>query len=347
MRAMVFRGVGRPLSLETVDDPTPGEAEVVLKVGRCGVCGTDLHRTEDNLLTHREGAILGHEFSGEVAALGPGVSGLKIGDKVTALPYLGCNQCHWCLTGSPHFCARSVNVGDANRPGAFAEYVSVAAPFTLKLPGALSLADGALIEPLAVALRGVLRSGLQVGQKALVLGAGPIGLAVAYWARKAGAARVAVQASSDRRAAFAAAMGADIFVGPVEGRRPHHAARDALGGPADVVFECVGAPGMIDQAVASAGIGGVVVVLGACAHRDAWTPVAGLAKEIDVRFSMVYNLKEYQTAIDAMDAGDLTPRALVTDTVDLEHTAEAFEALRGRSRQCKVLVSPWGAPAEA
>ena len=342
MRAMVFRGVGKPLSLETIEDPTPGAAEVVLKVGRCGICGTDLHRTEQNLLTHREGAVLGHELSGEVVALGRDVTHLKIGDKVTALPYLGCNHCVHCVSGSPHFCSHATNVGDISQRGAFAEYVATGAPFTLKLPDALSLADGALIEPLAVALRGVLRADLKPGQKVLVLGAGPIGLAVAYWARRAGAGKIAVQASSNRREAFAGEMGADVFVTPKEGLSPSRTAAAALGGLADVVFECVGNPGMVDQAIQSVRVGGVVVVLGACAQRDQWTPVVGLAKEIDIRFSMVYNINEYQVAIDAMDAGDVTPRAMVTDTVDLEHTAEAFEGLRRSSHQCKVLVSPWG-----
>ena len=342
MRAMVFRGVGKPLSLETVEDPTPKAGQVILKVGRCGICGTDLHRTEDNRITHREGAILGHEFSGEVVALGAGVDNLKLGDKVTALPYFGCGHCHYCLNGSPHFCAQTGNIGEAGYPGAFADYVATAAPYTLKLPAALSLADGALIEPLAVALRGVLRGGVKLGDKVLILGAGPIGLAVAHWARRAGAAKVAVQASSNRRAEFAGRMGADIFITPKDGERPSQTAHAALGGAPDVVFECVGAPGLIDQAISSVRIGGAVVVLGACAHRDNWMPIVGLVKEVDVRFSMVYSLEEYQIAIDSIDAGDVTPRALITETVDLDHGPEAFEALRHQAHQCKVLVSPWG-----
>jgi (R,R)-butanediol dehydrogenase/meso-butanediol dehydrogenase/diacetyl reductase len=342
MRAMVFRGADKPLALETIDDPTPGEAEVVLKVGRCGICGTDLHRTEKNLITHQEGAVLGHEFSGEVVAIGKNVTTLSVGDKVTALPYLGCNTCIYCVSGSPHFCALATNIGDIMQRGAFAEYVIAGAPFTIKLPDGLSLADGALIEPVATALRGVMRADLKPGQKVLVLGAGPIGLAVAYWAKRAAAGKVVVQASSKRRAEFADKMGADKFVAPEEGVRPEQTAGAALGGLADVVFECVGSPGLIDQAIRSVRVGGVVVVLGACAHRDQWTPIAGLVKEIDLRFSMVYNINEYHVAIDAMDAGDFTLRALVSETVDLEHTAEAFEALRGPSHRCKVLVAPWG-----
>lgn len=341
MRAMVFRGVGRPLSLETVEDPTPGDEEVVLKVGRCGICGTDLHRTEDNLITYREGTIPGHEFSGEVVAVGKGVEHLKVGDAVTSLPYLGCNRCVHCLRGFPAFCAKVRNVGTETHPGAFADYVAVSAPFTLKLPANLSLSDGALIEPVAVALRGVLRAQIQPGSRVLILGAGPIGLAVAYWARRAGAAKVAIQASSSRRAEIAGEMGADLFILPEEGEEPAKSARRAMDGAPDVVFECVGAPGLIDQAVATVRPQGMVVVLGACAHHDTWTPVLGLSKEVDIRFSLVYDVKEYQVSIDALDAGHVAPRAMITQTVSLDATAEAFEGLRGRSNQCKVLVSPW------
>lgn len=343
MRAMVFRGVGKPLSLETVPDPAPGEQEVVLKVARCGICGTDLHRTEQNVITMKEGAVLGHEFAGEVAAVGKGVTDLKVGDRVTALPYLGCNRCQYCLRGSPMFCAQTRNVGTSVHAGAYAEYVVTGAPFTMKLPQGLTLDDGALIEPLAVGLRGVMRADLKPGQKVLVLGAGPIGLATAYWARRAGAGKIAVQASSPRRKDMAYDMGADVFVLPEEGVPPAQSAIAALGGAPDVVFECVGAVGTIDQAIGTVRHHGVVVVLGVCSHHDKWLPVVGLVKEIDVRFSVVYDVNEYRACIDAMEAGDVTPRSMITQTVDLEHMADMFEALRNRTNQCKVLVAPWGA----
>jgi 2-desacetyl-2-hydroxyethyl bacteriochlorophyllide A dehydrogenase len=342
MKAMVFRGVNKPLQLESVPDPVPGVEEVVVKVGRCGICGTDLHRTEQNLITFKEGAILGHEFAGEVVALGKNVTGLKVGDRVTALPYLGCNRCEYCIRGMPNFCSQMRNVGTEKHSGAYAEFVTTGAPFTIKLPDGLTLEDGALIEPLAVGLRGVLRGQVKPGQKVLVLGAGPIGLAVAYWAKRAGAAKVAVQASSTRRAIVAAAMGADVFVTPEAGSTAAASAVRALGAAPDVVFECVGSPGLVDQALASVRVHGVVVILGVCAQMDQWFPVAGLVKEVDVRFSMVYHVNEYHVALDALERGDVTPRSMVTDTVGLEQMADAFEGLRHHSNQCKVMVAPHG-----
>ncbi|MDR3472226.1 MAG: alcohol dehydrogenase catalytic domain-containing protein [Devosia sp.] len=314
---------------------------MILKVGRCGICGTDLHRTEAGVATYREGAIPGHEFSGEVAATGVDVTTLKVGDLVTSLPYIGCNNCVHCLQGFPAFCRQTRNIGTDSQPGAFAEYVAVGAPFTLKLPQGLSLSDGALIEPLAVALRGVARAGIGPGTKVLVLGAGPIGLAAAYWAKHAGASRVAVQASSGRREAIARAMGADVFVQAIDGVSPAQAARAALGDPPDVVLECIGLDGSIDQAVASVRRQGMVVVLGACMAQDHWMPVRALTKEVDLRFSYVYDLRQFQIAIDTFERGAVEPRALVTDTVSLEGVSTAFDELRARSTQCKVLVNPW------
>ncbi|WP_068877373.1 MULTISPECIES: alcohol dehydrogenase catalytic domain-containing protein [unclassified Phenylobacterium] len=339
MRATVFRGSDRLLSVETVPDPKPGANEVLLKVCRCGVCGTDLHRSERNFATFREGTIPGHEFSGEVVEVGKGVEGLKVGDLVTALPYLGCNACLACLRGYPVHCEKTANLG-SDVPGAFAEYVVTGAPFTLKLPGGLTPDDGALVEPLAVAVRAVIRAGVRPGSRVLILGAGPIGLGIAYWARRAGASQVAVQARSRRRADYARQMGADVFVSTVDGEAPHDTARAAMAEAPEIVFECVGLPGSIDQAIATVAPQGKVVVVGACMEPDHWLPVRGLTKEIDIRFSMVYDRAEFQTAIDALDSGAVEPRTMVSDIVGLDALPAAIQALRDGADQCKVMVDP-------
>jgi (R,R)-butanediol dehydrogenase/meso-butanediol dehydrogenase/diacetyl reductase len=342
VKAIVFRRVGEPLDLVTIDDPTPGEMEVVLQVGRCGICGSDLHVTEDNLLTFKEGTVLGHEFSGEVVAMGKGVTHLKLGDRVTALPWLGCNRCRYCLGGLPNFCDRARMVGSYAHTGGYAEFVATGSLFTIKLPEGLSLEDGALIEPLAVGLHAVIRGKVRPGDKVLVLGAGPVGLAVAYWAKKVGAGKIGIQASSDRRAAIARVMGVDTFIFPDANATPTQSSTDALGGLPDVVFECVGAPGLIDQAVAAVRNRGVVVVLGLCATMDRWFPAAGLLKEVDVRFSICYRAKDFRVALDALESGDVSPRSMITGTVDLPHMAAVFEDLRHRSQHCKVMVNPSG-----
>lgn len=341
MKALVFQGVGQPLQLESVDDPTPGVGEVVLKVGRCGICGTDLHRTEHNIWTCRPPVVLGHEFAGEIVALGKGIEGLKEGMRVTALPYIGCGKCRACLAGNPHYCPNNLNAGTEQLAGGYAEYVKVGAASCLQLPAALSLEDGALIEPLAVGLHGVKRGGVQPGDRVLVIGAGPIGLAAAYWAKLAGASKVAVSAPSDRRKPLAEAMGATAFITASEDAALAAKTAETLGGLADVVLECVGQPGMLQRALTCLRTGGRVVILGVCIQPDTFMPLTGLAKEADIRFSVVYDVAEFQTCIDAMDAGHVSPRAMVTDTVSLADAPAAFEALRQRTHQCKVMVDPW------
>ena len=235
MRAAVFKAVGQPLSIETVPDPTPGPREVVVKIGRCGICGTDLHLTEGNGMTYPLGTIPGHEFAGEVVALGSEVQGVRLGEIVAAQPKTGCGKCPACLIGEPKHCPDGIGIGSA-----FAQYTRAGYRECVRLPATLSLADGALIEPLAVGLHGVMVSDIRPGFRVLVIGAGPIGLAAAFWAKRAGAAKIGVMARSARHEQFAYAMGATHYLTAAE--NPAAQAASALGGPPEVVFECVGQP---------------------------------------------------------------------------------------------------------
>lgn len=188
MKAVTFQALHQPLAFETLPDPTPGHGELVVKIGRCGICGSDLHMTEDPAFGCRHGDVLGHEFAGEVVALGSGTQGLKTGDLVSVIPLKSCGACEACRRGEVAWCAQFGLQG-----GGYAEFALTRPNHCIPLPAGLSLADGAIIEPLAVALHGVNLSGFKTGDKVLILGAGPIGLAVAFWARRFGAAKVAVQ----------------------------------------------------------------------------------------------------------------------------------------------------------
>lgn len=341
MRALCFHGVGQPLQLTDVPDPEPGPGEVVIKVARCGICGTDLHRTEDNVWTLRQGTVPGHEFAGEVVALGKGVEGLKTGARITALPYIGCGHCASCLSGSPHFCPTMLNAGSDELPGAYAEYVKVGAASCVPLPVDLSLDDGALVEPLAVGLHAVRRGRVGPSDRVLILGAGPIGLAAAWWARRTGARRVVVAATSTRRRDMALAMGADAFLVADDDATLIALSQEALQGRPDVVMECVGLPGAIARSLSCVAAHGRVVVAGACSTLDQFMPLIGLAREAEIIFSTVYVTDEFRLCVEAMDAGDVAPRMMITDRVSLEQAPTAFEELRGRSAQCKVLIDPW------
>lgn len=333
MRAVVLPGLHQALTLETLPDPTPGAGEVVVRVGRCGICGSDLHMSEDAAFGAGPGTVFGHEFAGEVVALGKGVEGLAPGDLVAVSPLKSCGACESCRRGEVQWCAAFGLQG-----GGYAEYALTRPNQCIRLPASASLADGAIVEPLAVALHGVRLSGLAAGDKVLVLGAGPIGLAVAFWAKRMGAARVVVQDIADWQRDRALNMGADTFV--AEPADPVGSAERALGGKADIVFECVGVPGLIAQAVDQVRNRGTILLLGLCTRPDTFNSFAMLSKEVRLVTSAFFTLHDYHDALDALAAGAAEPRLLVTETISLGATPETFEALKQRTHQCKVLIAP-------
>lgn len=333
MKAVTFQALHAPLAFETLPDPTPDPGEVVVKVGRCGICGSDLHMTEDAAYGCRHGDVLGHEFAGEVVCLGREVEGLRPGDLVSVIPLMSCGQCEHCRKGEVQWCAKFGLPG-----GGYAEYALTRPNQCVKLGADVSLADGAIIEPLAVALHGVNLSGLKAGDRVLVLGAGPIGLAAAFWAKRLGAAKVAVQDVAEFQRERALGMGADVFV--VDPQDPVGSAERGLGGKADIVFECVGIPGLIDQAVQQVRNRGTILLLGLCTRPDPINSFAMLSKEVRLVTSAFFTVPEYQAALEALAQGAVEPRLLVTDTISLAETPQVFESLKQRSGQCKVLIAP-------
>ena len=333
MRAAVFRALNEPLVIEVVADPKPGLDEIVIKVGRCGICGSDLHMTQEPMFGVPPGAVLGHEFAGEIVELGSRAKGFKVGDRVAVAPLRGCGGCPSCLAGEPAWCERMMLQG-----GGYAEYATATDRQCLKLPESTSVADGALVEPLAVALHGVALSGLMAGARVLVMGAGPIGLGVAFWARKRGATKVVVSDLYDTQSDLAHKLGATGFV-KVDGEAEAKV-HGALGGAPDIVFECVGRPGILAQALTHVRPRGTIVMLGLCTVPDSFVPFAAVQKEAKFVTSAFFNMHEYQAALDALDGGHAPPHAMVTETVALTAMPAAFEGLRHRTHQCKVMVRP-------
>jgi 2-desacetyl-2-hydroxyethyl bacteriochlorophyllide A dehydrogenase len=340
MRAAIFKRPGEPLAVEQRPDPEPGAGEVLIKVHRCGVCGSDLHMTDGHApgFGYPEGSALGHEFAGEIVALGAKVERLKVGDRITALPFFGCGACAACLAGRPNFCAQF-----QGHAAGFAQYISVKERVATRLPATLTMEDGALIEPMAVSLHGVALARLAPGARVLVIGAGPVGRAAAFWSRRMGAGRVVVTASSRRREALALEMGATRFVLPQAGENLPALAAQALGGPPDVVFECAGQTGLIAEAVHCVRPAGQVIVLGFCTVPDSFIPAIAVWKEVRLQFAVTYSMAEFAHVADSFDAGHVEPRAMITDRVSLAALPEAFESLRERGATCKLMVDPWAA----
>ncbi|ATI80661.1 alcohol dehydrogenase catalytic domain-containing protein [Sphingobium yanoikuyae] len=336
MKAAVFKQAGVPLIVEIVDDPTPREGEAIIKVQRCGVCGTDLHMTSGHGSDFPNDTVIGHEYCGEVVALGKGVENLKIGQFVTAMPVGGCGQCQACLAGYPMACFQM-----EGRVGGFGEYMRIAAMSSVVLPHTLSAADGALVEPLAVGLRGVRLAAIQPGARVAVLGAGSIGLAAIYWARLLGAGKIVAISRSARRADLAAQMGANSFEALGAGERERISA--ALGGMPDTVLECTGAVGMTQKAIELVAPGGTVVSLGFCTSPDPILPSFATWKQVTIKFSFAYDLREFQHCADVLGAGHVEPRLMISKTVGLEAFPDIFEALRAGANETKVHLDPWSA----
>ncbi|AKH42589.1 (R,R)-butanediol dehydrogenase/meso-butanediol dehydrogenase/diacetyl reductase [Altererythrobacter atlanticus] len=333
MKAATFQALHEPLKVETLPDPVPDAGQVVVEVGRCGICGSDLHMTEDAAYGCKHGDILGHEFAGEVVGLGSEVEGLKTGDLISVIPLMSCGTCEYCHRGEVQWCEEFGLQG-----GGYAQFALTRPNQCVKLPVDVSIADGAIVEPLAVALHGVNLSGMKTGDKVLVLGAGPIGLAVAFWAKRFGASRVAVQDIAEFQHNRALDMGADIFV--VDPSDPVGSAERALGGKADVVFECVGIPGLIQQGVEQVRNDGTICLLGLCTKPDTLNTFAMLSKQVKLVTSAFFTRQEYEAALEALLRGAMEPRLLVTDTISLDETPEVFESLKQRGPQCKVLIAP-------
>lgn len=334
MRRAIFHRPGEKLAIENVSVPDPGPGEVLIKIDRCGICGSDLKMTDPASSAHfAEGATPGHEYAGTIAALGAGVDGFRIGERVTAFPVGGCGHCPACAVQDPYGCSSCTYL-----MGGFSEFTLAQASLVNRLPGNLTFEDGALVEPLACGAQSVRLGGVTPASRVLVLGAGATGLAATFWAVRNGCENIAVVANSDRRKPIAEAMGARHFLHA--GSDLAASAAETLGGMPDVVIECVGSSGIIGTGVECVAPRGTVVSSGMCFDPDTLPTGLATMKQVDIRFSMAYRMEDFRRALDALDAGHLEPRAMVTDTIPLSALPDTIEALRKNHAHCKVMVTP-------
>lgn len=322
------------MAVEQLADPEPGPGEAVIKVGRCGICGSDLTMTSGSPMDYPAGTVLGHEYAGEVVAVGSGVTEVRSGDRVTALPARGCGRCAACVAGYPLGCAEMQGM-----IGGLGEFMRIPASGALILPQSLSIADGALVEPLGVALHGLGLAGMAPGASVLVLGAGSVGLAAIYWARLLGAGRICAASPSARRRDLGLQMGADGFECLGEGEAARIGA--VLRGPPNLVLECAGAVGLMQKSVELVRPGGTIVSLGFCVRGDPILPSLATWKRVTLKFSFGYDMTELAHGIDALDRGHVEPRLMISSTVGLDEVPSTFEALRAGASQTKVHVDPW------
>jgi len=327
------------LRVEPAEMPTAGPGEVLLRLGAGGICGSDLHyyfEGRNGSFVVREPLIPGHEASGVVEAVGPGVTRVKKGDKVALSPSHACGRCDYCRQGREHLCANMKFLGSASLfphvQGMFREYFVLGERQCYPVSGEVSLGELAFAEPLAVALHGVNRGGDLLGKSVLVTGAGTIGCLTVIAARLAGARMVTVSDVLDRPLAQARAIGADVAL-----RADRDS--DALTKPQfDVSYEVSGNFSALKTCVAATKRGGVVVQVGTLPHEPLPFVVNELmAKELDLRGAFRWGI-EFDWAVDYLSARRVDVKPLLSGQYPLQDAIAAFRAAADKTRSTKVQV---------
>jgi L-iditol 2-dehydrogenase len=334
MKAAIYPGQGKRIFIADMPDPEPGPSDVLIKVARCGVCGTDLSMTKGGVWDYGANCQIGHEYAGEIIALGKDVENFSVGDKITAIPSLSCGQCEACRHGNPVLCRTATGTAMVG----FADYARVPASVAIKLPQTLSFADGALIEPLAISLYGVRNAIMQPGARVLVLGGGTVALYAIYWARRLGAGKITAMSRSSRRKELSLRMGADHFI--AYGPNEIGEVAESLGGAPEVIFECVGSEGMLGKATMHAGIFAKIVSLGFCTSPDPVMPAIAAYKCVSMQFMVGYTKRDFLYIADQMDKGHTDPKAIVTSEAPLSALPDIFEKLRGHNEETKIHITP-------
>jgi L-idonate 5-dehydrogenase len=325
------------LRVEPQEMPAVGPGDVLLRLGAGGICGSDLHyffEGRNGSFVVREPLIPGHEASAVVAAVGPGVTRVKAGDKVAVSPSHACGRCGYCREGREQLCENMKFLGSASLfphvQGMFREYFVMGERQCYPVAGDVSLGELAFAEPLAVGLHAVNRAGDLLGKSVLVTGAGTIGCVTVLAARLAGAAKVTVSDVLDRPLSQATLVGADVTL---------HAARDAaaLSTPQfDVAFEVSGNFSALKSCVAATKRGGVVVQVGTLPHEPLPFVVNELmAKELDLRGAFRWGI-EFDWAVAYLSSRRVDVRPLLSGQYPLADAVAAFNAAADKNRSTKV-----------
>jgi len=347
MRAAIMRDWS--LRVDDIPEPVPGGGQVLTRVLACGICGSDLH-----LLVHGEesrrlnqeltdGAepspgspimfephldtVMGHEYCCEVLEVGPGVNNLKAGDIIVSFPVT--------------FDEQGVHgVGFSNKyPGGYAERIVANEMMSIKVPNGLSPELAAMTEPLAVGVHAVEKSRIAPGDAALILGLGPVGLACVAELKMRGIGPIVGADFSPRRRALAEHLGADAVVDPRD--TPAIAAWRKIDGKKPlVIFEAVGVPGMIEQAMRMAPKDARILIVGACMQEDRLHPMLGIGKELSLHFVLGYSPIEFGNALNSIAEGRVDLSPLITGRVGIDDVPQAFRDLGNPEAHAKILVMP-------
>ncbi len=336
MRAVAARS--GELRLVDVDRPEPVEGEALVRVLACGICGSDLHFMqfgEEMMRASRESGnaqfapdfsrdiIMGHEFCCEVVAYGPNTTGpVGIGDRITSVPSRGAYSNTY--------------------PGGYSEYMVLDAGMLLPVQDSVPTEHAATTEPMAVGLHAVRAARLTAGEPTVVYGCGPVGLATIASLRNEGAGTIIASDFSPRRRELAGILGADVVVDPRE--TPPIAALQEQGyqpGQDVVLFDAIGVRGTISMLMREAPQRGArCVIVGVCMQEDTIVPMAGIEKEIQLKFVLGYTPEEFAETLANITDGSIDSDPIITGRVGLDGVAEAFQTLGDPEEHCKIMVTP-------
>lgn len=336
MKAAVLRGP-EIIATETIPDPVVPDNGIIIRVRACGVCGSDLHVYKSG---EEAGTIFGHEFSGDVAEVGKNVTGIEVGERVTAVGFRPCETCFWCGQGKFHRCSDMALTG-YQLPGAMAEYVSIPTAIpgqtVFKLPDEMTYEDGASVEPLSISLFSVKRGMPKATDTVAVLGLGVIGLNAIYALKAMEVSRILASGRRSPRLEAAKTCGADLVVDAAQ-EDALTAIMKATGNMGvDSVVECAGSPQTFDQAVDMVKGRGSVLLVGIFEEPLIWNPEKVIAKNISLVGCLGGN---FPGAIELIKSGKADTRHFVTHRFSLDEAAEAFRVQHKDRDAVKVMIIP-------
>lgn len=341
MKAAVWTGTEK-MELREIPRPKPGPSEVLIRTRATVVCGTDIHIYRGLFKGLKPPRVLGHEFSGEVVAIGDSVTRIAVGDRVTVDPALSCGKCRFCRTGHTILCdtGNSVNVIGFIRDGAYAEYVSVPEENAYTMPANLTYEKGAFVNTLACPLYAMRRVGVRKGDFVVVLGSGAAGLFFVQLAKLMGAGTVVSTDLDPSRLEVATRLGADAVINAQE-KDPVKAVTDMTSGRgAELVIEAVGAPETAQQAIALAGGQGKVIIFGVFEAPVNAIPLEEMRrKDLEIYGIAGYATSIYREAVSLLASSKLGVDPMITHRFRLEEVPAAFQAISRRLKPFgKVLV---------
>jgi 2-desacetyl-2-hydroxyethyl bacteriochlorophyllide A dehydrogenase len=324
-----------------VDEPIPKKGEVLVKSIACGICGSDLHaakHTEDFVKTSRESGgafklttfspvILGHEFCAEIVDYGPNTEkSLSPGTLVCAAPV---------LLRDPF-----LSIGFSEKtPGGFSQYMLLSESVMQPVPSGVRAEEAALTEPVAVALHAINKARLEGNEEIVVIGCGPVGLAILTILKSSFKGQIIASDFSPQRRSLAEKVGAHQVVNPQE--TSPFSSKFFRENKKTVVFECVGVPGVIDDIILEAPQNSKLVVVGVCLQKDSFRPLIAINKEISMQFVLGWSMEEFSESLNKIASGEINASALITKQITLDQVSETFKELSSPNADAKVLVKPW------